>query len=395
MGGSGRPPSPPHDSGRPGKAVSPLGLRPAGPGARQAIILAGGQGTRLRPLTLARPKPVVPLVNRPFLAYQLALLRSHGVHDVILSCAYRVDDVRTALEGDPGEKDLRYVVEAEPLGTGGGVRNAADLARGAIFVLNGDILTDADLTAMHRFHAEGGGRLTIMLVRVPDPRAYGVVETAADGRIVRFREKPAPDEPITTDTVNGGIYLLDAALLQRIPTGRPVSIEREVFPRLIDDGVPCLGWCPPAYWRDIGSPRAYHAAQLDLLRGRVRTPLTPAGAGDGGRFIGPDAVVAADARIEAPAVIGRGARVETGARVGPLAVLGERVRVGPGARVVEAVLWEDVTVGAGARLEGCVVADHARIGARAVVAPGALVAAGAVIADGVTVPGPESPRPAC
>ncbi|HXH84516.1 MAG TPA: nucleotidyltransferase family protein, partial [Candidatus Tectomicrobia bacterium] len=159
--------------------------------ATQAVILAGGQGTRLRPLTLARAKPVVPVLGRPFLAWQLALLRAHGVTDVVLACSYRVEDVREALaDAERLDMRLRYVVETEPLGTGGGVRNAANLARGTVFVLNGDVLTDADLSAMRRFHAARGSRTTILLTRVDDPRAYGLVETAPDGRLRRFREKP-------------------------------------------------------------------------------------------------------------------------------------------------------------------------------------------------------------
>src|SRR5947207_13764971 len=243
-----------------------LGARRVSAGAAtQAVILAGGQGTRLRPLTLARAKPVVPLLNRPFLAYQLALLRRHGVSDVILACSYRVDDVRAALgEAEHLGVRLRYVIESEPLGTGGGIRNAADLTRGAVWVLNGDVLTDADLSAMRAFHEAHGSRTTILLRSVAEPRQYGLVETDADGRLRRFREKPGPDEPIATNTINAGVYLIDAALLARIPPRQVVSVEREVFPALIAEGVPCYGFTTEAYWRDIGSPAAYRAAHVDL-----------------------------------------------------------------------------------------------------------------------------------
>ncbi|MGH7276938.1 MAG: nucleotidyltransferase family protein, partial [Candidatus Rokuibacteriota bacterium] len=267
----------------------------------QAVILAGGQGMRLRPLTLARAKPVVPLLNRPFLAHQLALLREHGIVDAILACSYRVDDVRAALgeAGDLGVK-LRYVVETEPLGTGGGVANAADLAAGTLFVLNGDILTDADLSAMRRFHDARGSRATIFLTRVADPRAYGLVELDADGRLRAFREKPSGEAAITTDTVNAGAYLLDAALLTRIPRDRPVSIEREFFPALIADGIPCFGWDAPAYWRDIGTPAAYRAVQLDLLEGRARMLLPPPGEPHDGSWVAGGGTVATDASLVAP-----------------------------------------------------------------------------------------------
>ncbi len=350
------------------------------------MILAGGQGTRLRPLTLARAKPVVPLLNEPFLAYQLALLGQHRVSDVILTCSYRVEDIRMALGTERYGTALRYVVEQEPLGTGGAVRNAADLVRGRLWVLNGDILTDADLTAMARFHETRQARLTILLTRVADPRAYGLVETDADGRIRRFREKPAPDEPLTTDTVNAGVYLLDAELLFRIPSERVVSIEREVFPGLIADGVACFGWCPTAYWRDIGSPDAYRLAQMDLLDGRVRTSLVPAGRPRGPAWVADDAAVAAQAHIEGPAVVGSAVRVEGQARVGPRAVIGAGSHIGAGARVEEAVVWERVRIGAGAVLRQCVVGNDAHIGTNAAVTGGAVVEAGAVVADGTRIP---------
>jgi len=357
----------------------------------QAVILAGGQGTRLRPLTHARAKPVVPLLNRPFLAHQLALLRAHGIADVILACSYRVDDVRRAL-GDAEHLgvSLRYVVEEEPLGTGGGVRNAADLAAGTIFVLNGDILTDVDLSAMVRFHEAHGARATIFITRVADPRQYGLVELDADGRVRRFREKPPADEPLTTDTVNAGAYLLDAALLGRIPAGRVVSIEREFFPELIADGIPCFGWPAPAYWRDIGSPAAYREAQLDLLEGRARMLLPPPGALRDGSWFGDGAVAAADARIVAPTALGERVHVAARARVGPGAVVGPESRIGPGAVVEGAVLWERVEVGEDALLQGCVVGADVRIGARARVGPDVVLESGAVIPERTTLGGRAS-----
>ena len=354
--------------------------------ATQAVILAGGQGTRLRPLTFARAKPVVPLLNRPFLAYQLALLRRHGVTDVILSCSYRVDDVEAALgDGRSLGVSLRYVIEKEPLGTGGGVRNAADLTSGDVFVLNGDVLTDADLTAMRRDHAARASRTTIYLTPVADPRAYGLVETDADGRLLRFREKPGPDEPIGTNMINAGVYLLDAALLRRIPADRAVSIEREFFPALIDDGVPCFGWSCPAYWRDIGNPAAYRAAQIDLLQERVQTPLTPAGERHDGSWIVPDATIAAGARVVGPSLVAGRTRLAAGCQVGPLAVLGEGCAVGEAASVTGSVLWERVEVGARAVLRDCVIGADARIGAGAVVGPEAVIESGAVVPAGAVV----------
>jgi NDP-sugar pyrophosphorylase family protein len=325
---------------------------------------------------------VVPLLTRPFLAYQLALLREHGVTDVALACSYRVDDVRAALgEAEHLGVRLRYVIEAEPLGTGGGIRNAADLAAGTVFVLNGDVLTDADLSAMRRFHEARGSRVTIFLTRVEDPRQYGLVETADDGRLLRFREKPTGDEPITTDTINAGVYLIDATLLRRMPTDRPVSVEREFFPALIAEGIPCHGWTAPAYWRDIGSPAAYRAAQMDLLSGRAHSALEPPGERRDGCWIDASVHVAAGARLEGPSVVAAGVALEAGAHVGPLCVVGERVHIGERARVEGSILWERVEVGADAVLRDCVIGADVRIGADVQIGPGVTLESGAVIPE--------------
>jgi mannose-1-phosphate guanylyltransferase len=301
---------------------------------------------------------------------------------VALACSYRVDDVRAALGSTEylGVR-LRYVVETEPLGTGGGVRNAADLTEGTVFVLNGDVLTDADLTAMRQFHEARGARTTIYLHRVEDPRPYGLVETDRDGRLLRFREKPSADEARTTDTINAGIYLMDAALLRRIPAGRAVSIERDVFPGLIADAVPCYGWTTSAYWRDIGSPEAYREAQLDLLAGRVRTSLPPAGDRRDGSWLERDVTLVPGAVLEPPVVLAAGVRVMAGARVGPFSVLGAGTRVGPRARVEGALLWERVEVGAEAVLRECLVGADVRIGSHAEIGPGVVLESGAVVAD--------------
>ena len=352
-----------------------------GPDEITAVILAGGQGTRLRPLTLGTPKPIVPLLNVPFLAYQLALLRRHGIHDVVLSCSYLVDEVRRAM-GDGAAHGVRlsYAVETDPLGTAGGVRNAVDLVRGLVVVLNGDILADLDLGAMLRFHRERGARATLYLTRVPDPTQYGLVELDSDGAIRAFVEKPAPDR-VTTDTVNAGVYALDRSVVTAIPTGRAVSIERETFPGLLRDRVPFFGWVSGSYWLDIGSPAKYRQGQLDLLAGKVATDVAPPGDARARRFVAPGARVAPDATIAAPCVIGPGSRVEPGARVGPNAVLGAGCVVGAGARIEGAIVWDDVTVGPGAVLHDCIVASGARIGAGADLGPGAVLGAGASVPD--------------
>lgn len=336
----------------------------------------------MRPLTLTRPKPIVPILNRPFLAYQLALLAQHSITDVVLACSYRVQDVRTALSdaANFGVR-LRYAVERTPLGTGGGVRNAADLAARAICVLNGDVLTDVDLGAMRRFHEARSSRTTIFLAPVPDPRPYGLVETDTTGRILRFREKPSATEAIATNTINAGVYLIDAELIRRIPADRSVSIEREFFPRLIAEGVPCFGFCPPAYWRDIGSPAAYRAAHIELLEGKMRSLLSPPGDLRHGNWISAESPSALGARVESPSVVGAGVEFQPGCHIGPFAVIGDGVQIGRRARVEGAILWERVEVGSDAILRQCLIGAHVRIGAHAQIGPDVVLESGAVIPE--------------
>jgi NDP-sugar pyrophosphorylase family protein len=350
----------------------------------QAVILAGGQGTRLRPLTNTRPKPIVPLLNRPFLDYQIALLKQHGLTDIILSCSYRVDDVRAAMgAGEAAGVRLRYVVEAEPLGTAGGVRNAADLARGRLVVLNGDVLTDTDLGAALRFHADRGARTTICLTAVDDPSRYGLVDIDGFGAIRRFVEKPTTAERPQGRPylINAGIYVIEADLLSRIPADRPVSIEREFFPGLLADGIPSFGFPVGGYWRDIGSPASYRDAQLDLLQQRLVTTVTPPGTARDGCWIGAGAAIEAGVTVRGPAVIGAGVQARSSARIGPLAVIGDGTRIAAGAQIEDAILWERVEVGEQAVLRGCIVGADAVIGAHASAASGVVLESGAIVAE--------------
>ena len=297
-----------------------------------------------------------------------------------------VDAVRATMgDGAAWGVRLSYAVEDEPLGTAGGVRHAVDVADGRVLVLNGDILTDADLGAMLAFHEARGSAATLYLTRVPDPTAFGLVELGEGGRIRRFIEKPDPSQ-VTTDTVNAGIYVLDGRLLARIPRGRAVSIEREFFPGLLEDRLPFFGWVAEHYWLDIGSPAKYRQGALDLVAGRVATPLSPAGAQGGGRFVAPGAVLEPGARVTSPAVIGADCRVAAGAAVGPSTVLGTGCVVGGDAAVTGAILWERVEVGAGAELRDCIVGAGASVGAGARVGPGAVVEPGARIPSGARLP---------
>jgi mannose-1-phosphate guanylyltransferase len=328
----------------------------------KAIVLAGGEGTRLRPLTWTTPKPLLPIVNRPFLEHQLAWLAGHGVTEVVLSLGYKSD----AFAGR-SFSDLPVLVaaEPEPLGTAGAIRFAAE-AGGVttrFLVCNGDVLTDLDVTALVRFHEEREAEATIALTQVEDPSAFGVVPTDGDGRVLRFVEKPPPGEA-PTDWINAGTYVLEPSVLDDIPSGRAVSIERETFPGLLDRQGRLFALPSPAYWLDIGTPAKYLEANADRLE-----------RGGGLSLIGPGASVAAGAAVDA-SVLGAGAIVEAGAKV-LRSVLFDGARVAAGAEVTDSVLAAGATVEAGAAVSGVSI-----VGPGAVVPPGERLAGAKVEAPG-------------
>jgi mannose-1-phosphate guanylyltransferase len=316
----------------------------------QAIVLVGGQGTRLRPLTATIPKPALTLVDRPFLAYMVEWLAAHGVTEVVLACGFLPDVLREALgDGEPGGPRITYVTEPDRRGTAGAIRFAADALgedlEDRFLALNGDVLTDLDLAALLAAHRSAGARATLALYPVEDSGAYGLVSLDAEGRVLEFLEKTGEAAP---GEINAGAYVLERSVLDLIPPGREVSIEREVFPRLVGDGL--HGLRLDGYWMDIGTPERYLQASWDILEGRVRTRVRPTAPG---------------------LLVGAGAEVATGATVGPRAVVSGGCRVAAGATVRESVLLNGCTVEAGARVSGSVLA------------PGVTVEAGAELVDAV------------
>jgi mannose-1-phosphate guanylyltransferase len=348
----------------------------------QALVLVGGQGTRLHPLTLTQPKPAMPLVDRPFIRFMADWLGRHGVTDVVMACGFRAEDLRSAL-GDqiPGGPRVRYVEESEPLGTAGPIRLAADrgLLTERFLVLNGDVLTDLDLTEHMRVHSERAAVASLALYPVDDPTSYGLVrKNPQTGAVTEFLEKPDPAE-IDTDEVNAGAYVLERSVADLIPVGRSVSIEREIFPRLVGQGL--FGLRLEGYWMDIGTPERYLQASWDILTGRVETEV--AARMSGGVGIDEHADVDGSAHVEGPVLVDSGAIVAGGAHLGPRAIVGRDCQVGEGAVVVGSVLHADCTVAAGARVEGAIVGAGVKVGASAVVEDGAIVGEGARIEPGV------------
>jgi NDP-sugar pyrophosphorylase family protein len=345
----------------------------------KAVILAGGEGTRLRPLTLGTPKPVVPIVDRPLLRHQLELLATIGIREVVFSVAYKPERLQ-AVFGDGSDAGFRihYAVEATPLGTGGAVKNAEPLLDDTTVVFNGDILTDVDLEAVLARHREQGAAATLVLTPVPNPAAFGLVETDGAGRVRRFVEKPDPSQ-ITTNTINAGIYLLETRTLSLIPQAVAHSIERGFFPALIARGDVIAAHVHSGYWIDIGTPENYLQVHRDILARRF--PVALAAAQARGGWIHASARVDPSATLEAPFYVGPECVVAAGARIGSNAVLLSRVTLGPGAHVAESVLWDRVTLAAEASVEGALLGTAVRVGASARVGPGAVLGEGSAVTD--------------
>jgi len=340
----------------------------------QAVILVGGEGTRLRPLTATVPKPVVPLVDRPFIVYMLEWLRRHGVDDVIMSCGFLATSVRNVLgDGSQLGLRLRFVEEPEPRGTAGALKYAEELVDERFLMLNGDVLTDIDLTAQIAQHEATGAVGTLALVPVDDPTAYGLVPLNEDRSVRGFVEKPAADQ-IDTNLISAGAYVLERSVLDLIPPGRSVSIEREVWPRLVGAGL--YGFPADAYWLDIGTPERYLQGTFDILEGNVKTAVTER---LGPTFVDVAEHVQVDGRIVPPALVERGCRVKAGAHIGSLVVLGEGVTVGEGSTIERAVVLNGTEIGPRCTLRDCIVAAGVRIG------EGSTVSDGAVIGEGVTI----------
>jgi mannose-1-phosphate guanylyltransferase len=347
----------------------------------QALILAGGEGTRLRPLTSAIPKPVVPLAGRPFIVHMVDWLRGHGVDDVILACGFMADGVRAVLgDGSSLGVRLRYIEEPEPLGTGGALKFAEDLLDGRFLMLNGDVLTDIDLTAQLAQHERTGARATLALIGVDDPSAYGLVRCDRDHAVLEFLEKPDPSE-IDTNLINAGAYILEHSVLERLPpAGTNCSIERDVFPVLVGDGL--FGYPSSGYWLDIGTPDRYLQGTFDILEGTVQTELGAQLARSGGLLDG-----GSDVRGElvAPALLGSGCVIEPDAVIGGRTVLGAGVVIGAGARVESSAVLDGVCVGDRTTIVGAIVSPGAVIGSDCIVGAGAVIGAGVEIEPGSVV----------
>ncbi|HXC70837.1 MAG TPA: NDP-sugar synthase [Pyrinomonadaceae bacterium] len=329
----------------------------------QALILAGGKGTRLRPLTVYTPKPIVPICNRPFLLYQIDTLRRAGITDITLSLSYQPNKIEQLLgDGSDHGVKLKYTVEPQPMGTAGAYKFAEDLIREPAVVFNGDILTDLDLKAVIREHNERKATATIVLTPVKDPTTYGVVETEKDGRVRRFLEKPKAEE-VTSNNINAGTYVLEPKVLDYLPAGENYSFEYGLFPDLLKRGEAFYAHIPTrTYWIDIGTPERYLQVHDDLLANRV------------GRIHVKDRKGQFDAA--------------TVAEIDDLSIIGDDCQIKPGAQIINSVLGQGCFVEERARVENCVIWPHTRIGTTAQL-NGAIVGRGCHIGRSAVV-GPET-----
>lgn len=338
-----------------------------------ALILAGGKGTRLRPLTVYTPKPIVPVANRPFLLYQLEILKKAGIIDITLSLSYQPDKIEDMLgDGSDYGVNLSFVTEPSPMGTGGAYKFAAEAIRDTTVVFNGDIFTDVDISRIVEFHREKKAEATLTLMPVPDPSAYGLVETGANGEIVRFLEKPKPEQlaELNVNTINAGIYVLEPSILDLIPEGLNYSFEYNVFPSILEREMPFFAYIlEKEYWRDIGTPASYLAAHHDFLAGKI------------GGFARPEAhaEIATAAVVDKASVIGEGCVIKPNARI-------LNSVIGPGVHVEEKAVIEDSVVWSHCRISSFAEIRSALLGRGCHIGRNATVSAGAVLGDKTSLP---------
>ncbi|MDQ2650432.1 MAG: sugar phosphate nucleotidyltransferase, partial [Actinomycetota bacterium] len=368
----------------------------------KAVIMAGGEGTRLRPLTSNAPKPMMPLVNQPMMEHIVTLLRTHGFDEIVVTVAFMANHIR-AYFGDGSEFGVRmvYATEETPLGTAGSVRNAMEELDERFLVISGDVLTDVDLGAIVAAHEEKQALATIGLVRVENPLEFGIVITQEDGAIERFLEKPSWGQ-VFSDTINSGIFVLEPEIFDYIEADVPVDFSSDVFPVLLQKGLPLYGAVADGYWEDVGTLDAYLGAHKDILDGRVQVDVPGFELGDG-VHVGEGAEVHPEAVVVGPAVIGENCRIEAGVRLGPYTVLGTNVRVRSGTDLERVVIHDNSYLGEGVRLRGatigrscdlrggvrvdegvvlgdeCFVGEHATLASGVKVYPFKTVEAGAVI----------------
>lgn len=352
----------------------------------EAVMLVGGRGTRLRPLTVSAPKPMLPVAGVPVTEHQIARAREAGVTRIVLGTSYQAE-VFSSYFGDGSDVgvDLRYVVEDVPLGTGGAIRNVVGALESGpddpVIIFNGDILCGLDIAGLVQAWRDADADVALYLTRVADPRAFGLVPTDGDGNVTAFLEKPTKPEEIVTDQINAGCYVFRRSVIDQIPADRPVSVERETFPGLLEAGAKVIGYVDDGYWLDLGTPLAFVQGSRDLVRGIAPSPAVPGPIGESLALDG--AEVAASATVDGGTVVGRDSRIANDAVVSG-SVLFDGAQIGERSQIVDSVIGKGARVGNDVRLESVVIADGATVGntnellAGARIFPDAVLPAGAI-----------------
>lgn len=342
----------------------------------KAVALVGGQGTRLRPLTFSTPKPLLPLCQRPLIWYTVERCSAAGIQELILSTGYKPELFENVL-GDRVERvKLSHVHETDPLGTAGGAKNCESLLDSTFVVFNGDVLTSLDLSELIEVHEAKGAQVTIYLTEVDDPREYGVVPTTEAGVVLDFIEKPSLEEA-PTNFVNGGIYVIEREVLDLVPEGVPYSFERELFPRLLEEGALVMGYKSASYWLDVGTPAKYLQAHHDMMCGRLH--IQPPGTESDGLFSLGEADISPHAEVVGPVVLGDGVRIEAEVSIkGPVSI-GPYSRIRGPSQITRSVLLGNNSVGPDCVIEDAILGEGAELAADCVVAELAVIGAGAIV----------------
>lgn len=339
----------------------------------KGLILAGGKGTRLRPLTLNTPKPIVPVANSPFLLYQIDLMRSGGIDEIILSLSYQPRKIEDLLkDGADYGVHIRYAVEGSPLGTGGAFKNAEEHLDSTTVVFNGDVMTSIDLATVIARHRQKGAVATLVLTRVENPSAYGLVETSSDGWVQRFIEKPGPDE-ITCNTINAGIYVLEPSILKYIPKNEPYSFERGLFPLLLENKEPVLAYVMDSYWIDIGTPQKYLEVHYDILSNKFVSSRAAVSVMD-------RASLPPGALVDSMSIIDHDVTIRDGVHIAN-SVIGRNCRIDEGAHNIDSVIWSGNTIDAEARIVSSVLGKGCYIGRSANLKAGVVLGDKSVVTD--------------
>lgn len=351
----------------------------------KAVIIAGGLGTRLRPLTYNTPKPIVPVANRPFVVHQIEHLVKHGVDEVILNLHYLSHEIKKALDdGKQWGIKIHYSVEEHPLGTAGAVKNAEKFFDdGPMVIFNGDVLTDINISKVVNFHREKAATVTLTLTEVEDPTAFGLILTDKDGRVTDFIEKPSWDM-VSAKTINAGIYVVDPKIFDDVPAGKPHSFERELYPALLEKGEPIFGYLSKAYWIDIGNPDKYKEAHQAILRNEVAVKIYGTRI-DGRIWLGKDTHPDPSVKLRGSSIIGEGVKIGKETEIGDYVVVGDHVSIGEHCSLDRAIVWKETKIGKHVSLNDCVLGKNCVIEDEVVIDRGVVLADGSVVKKGTRI----------